>query len=889
MKFSIQQIIKDKKILFYPAAFLLPFTLMLIAFIALRIYPFGNAQVMVQDAWHQYYPFLLGLYRKLKAGESLLYDWRSGLGSGFMPLLSYYLTSPLNLLILLFPATLLREAFALLILIKLGFAGSFCAYALYQTSHKKEYGIIVFSTLYALCSWTCCYYCHIMWLDTFAIFPLVATGIRKLVMERRRRLYTISLAFAIFANYYMGLLVCIFTVVYFFAQCILYRNNRKEFWTNLKNIIVSSVIAILMSAIVTFPVAMTMSMQSSIAGNRSTAQWRLARGWIESLANTFAYGKIDISTSLPNVYCGVICMIFLFAFYRLPAISRREKIVHTALLLFFYAGINIDALSYLLNGLHTPVGMPYRFAFMLSFLLIVSAYQVYTNMESLKLPDWLFMCTAGTVYYLTVTIEELLKYGRESSLTSDTNRLIVDETDLPAFLLKNFLVVAAYFILTFPALRRKLGRKEFTLLLTFIVELELLPTVMTGTKSIGTTDRNSYPDSSAEIHDILSGIETQETESNFYRVEFTAPYTINAPVLYDYPGISIFSSTANSNVINLLQDIGIAASQNRYIYHNSSPVTNMFLNLKYLISRDAEVANREYLSALQQLDDVILYQNTAYLPVGFMVSPQMADVQLNGETPFENQNILLRTAAGIEENVFDALDIIHVEHEMLDVLRYGYGTYTYEYETPEDYPVSDSTEKAPAGILHYNYEMPRNGCAYVYMNLDQGNSATVTLQDDVMTYDIDHANIFPAGTCQQGDLFSVRAEINAEAESEATGNVQIYVSILNEEVLDQAYEMLCDETLRVTAFNDRGLSGSISVKEDGLLYTSIPYEKGWKIYVDGQETEITPIAGVFIGVMLPQGEHVIELKYTPTYVYAAVFLSFMGFLLLIIVENQKNT
>ena len=226
MKFSIQQIIKDKKILFYPAAFLLPFTLMLIAFIALRIYPFGNAQVMVQDAWHQYYPFLLGLYRKLKAGESLLYDWRSGLGSGFMPLLSYYLTSPLNLLILLFPATLLREAFALLILIKLGFAGSFCAYALYQTSHKKEYGIIVFSTLYALCSWTCCYYCHIMWLDTFAIFPLVATGIRKLVMERRRRLYTISLAFAVFANYYMGLLVCIFTVVYFFSQFILLRKNR---------------------------------------------------------------------------------------------------------------------------------------------------------------------------------------------------------------------------------------------------------------------------------------------------------------------------------------------------------------------------------------------------------------------------------------------------------------------------------------------------------------------------------------------------------------------------------------------------------------------------------------------------------------------------------------
>lgn len=180
--------------------------------------------------------------------------------------------------------------------------------------------------------------------------------------------------------------------------------------------------------------------------------------------------------------------------------------------------------------------------------------------------------------------------------------------------------------------------------------------------------------------------------------------------------------------------------------------------------------------------------------------------------------------------------------------------------------------------------MPKDGCAYVYMDLSESSSVSVKYQDTVNTYDLTQAHIFPAGAYRQGDLFSVSSEVAAET----SGNLQIYVSILEEEIFDKAYEILRDEPLHVTEFTAQGLTGHISVKEDGLLYTSIPCERGWKIYVDGQESKITPIADTFIGVMLPRGEHVIELKYTPTYMYTALFLSFMGILLLILYENSKN-
>ena len=94
--------------------------------------------------------------------------------------------------------------------------------------------MVIFSTFYALCGWAVGYYFNTIWLDTFAIFPLVVSGINKVVKKNEFRLYIISLASAIIANYYIGLMVCFFTVFYFFVQCIVNKNSVKEVFLNLK-------------------------------------------------------------------------------------------------------------------------------------------------------------------------------------------------------------------------------------------------------------------------------------------------------------------------------------------------------------------------------------------------------------------------------------------------------------------------------------------------------------------------------------------------------------------------------------------------------------------------------------------------------------------------------
>ncbi|MEI3517967.1 MAG: YfhO family protein [Clostridia bacterium] len=85
------------------ASFAFPALIMVLAFAATGIYPFGDNQIAVIDMYHQYVPFLGELQYKLQEGGSLFYTWNGAGGSNFWNLVAYYGASPLNLMLVLFP------------------------------------------------------------------------------------------------------------------------------------------------------------------------------------------------------------------------------------------------------------------------------------------------------------------------------------------------------------------------------------------------------------------------------------------------------------------------------------------------------------------------------------------------------------------------------------------------------------------------------------------------------------------------------------------------------------------------------------------------------------------------------------------------------------------
>ena len=198
-------------------AFLLPVVCMFVMMIVRGFEPFGPVTMLYSDMYHQYYPFFVNFRKALLSGDSLLYNWSLGMGMDYLGLISYYLASPLNLLSVLVPERFLLEYFSLLMPIKLGLASMFFAIFLKKIFHKNDLSIVVFGSFYGLCAWAMGYSWNVMWLDTFALLPLVVLGAVSLLEERKFLLYTLTLFLSVFTNYYVGFFTCIGVVLLFFC------------------------------------------------------------------------------------------------------------------------------------------------------------------------------------------------------------------------------------------------------------------------------------------------------------------------------------------------------------------------------------------------------------------------------------------------------------------------------------------------------------------------------------------------------------------------------------------------------------------------------------------------------------------------------------------------
>ncbi|MCL2103330.1 MAG: YfhO family protein, partial [Syntrophorhabdaceae bacterium] len=234
-------------------SFLLPAVILGTVFALHKVYPFGGQQILVVDFWHQYYPLLSDYWHKLREGVSLQWSWTAGAGGNYLGLIAYIMASPLNLFIALFPHEWLREVLTVLLLVRIGFAGLFMSLYLRNTFGRCGLSLPIFASLYALCAFTLGYYWNIMWFDTFALLPLVMLGLQALVREGKFRLYTVSLALAVFTHYYIGFYTCIFVAIMFFNLCFLHKVNRREFFHKLGLIAVCSAVALGMTALLTMP------------------------------------------------------------------------------------------------------------------------------------------------------------------------------------------------------------------------------------------------------------------------------------------------------------------------------------------------------------------------------------------------------------------------------------------------------------------------------------------------------------------------------------------------------------------------------------------------------------------------------------------------------------
>lgn len=814
-----------------------------------RAFSTGDQQILVTDLWHQYYPFLVDLQDKLKNGESLFWSWTQGGGVNYFALMSYYLASPMNFLSVFIPSEWLREFLMFSVVTKIALAGMFMAVFLRSVFKKNDFSLVFFGCCFSFCAFFMGYYWNTIWLDTVCITPLVVLGAVKLLSENKFRLYVVSLAISLLANYYIGFFTCIFVLLVFIAYNIVKWDGFKSFFKKLMSMGVFSLISIGITAFFLLPAFFGLQ-NTNASGSSFPSTFDINIGETddfigvmtaikEILSNfiTFISPATKEADALPNIACGTVAIVLGILFLTSKKIKLKEKIVDLSLIFFMIISCIIRQLDYIWHGFHFTNMIPYRFSYLISFVLIVMAFRAFMLIDFASYWD-VIIAALGTTIILLLAIET------QEAYTIIGTAIIA------------FVVCAILFLYT----KRIVPKQVLMIVLAVVVIGESAATAYIGVKTTTVTGTFDYPrgeEVTEQIVDRMNMLEDNTTE--MWRAEVTTTQTLNDGSLNGYNGLSMFNSMANVDMTRFFENFGMMGwkSGNRYTYAEGSPVTNMFMNLKYVISRNGIYRNTYDLSEVYQVGNEILLKNEHYIPMGFMVNQNLVQwIENDNEdqfNPFDQQNDFFRLATGIEESVYTPLEVVsqgHYDYTKFPVNKADYGYYTFS--------CLDSTITPH---VKWNYEAPKDGIYCMYADISGGDDVTVMVNDVAQstTYGMARSYIACIGYFNQGDKISVYSQLEAGQ----SGSARVYVNLLNEDVFERGYEIISKDVMTTTKLSGNVMEGTIDVSESGLFYTSIPYEGGWTAYVDGREVEITPVGGSLLAFSLGEGEHSIKLVYYP--------------------------
>lgn len=861
--------------------------IMMVVYYCYDLAPFGDVTILRMDLYHQYGPLFAELYERITDLDSFLYSWNSGGGSSFLGNFYNYLSSPLAIVMLLFGHKNMPEAIATMIFLKATLASFSFSYYLTKKNNAFSPLVSAFGVLYACSGYFIAYYWNVMWLDSFYLFPLVMLGIEYLITRRKMKLYIITLALTILTNYYMGYMVCVFSVLYFiysyfsqnnasdtyFGKLAKREKGLKGFFTwsynNLRNnklvdsgtrFAFASLSAGMLVAFALIPIYFILKSCSATSGTWPQ-EFKTYFSIFDFLANHLAYLNPTIRSSgtdvLPNVYCGVITVMLVPLYLFSKKISLKEKIFSVGILGVMFASCYTNYLNYIWHGFHFPNDLPYRFSYMYSFLLLIFAFKAIMNIKEYSTRQIIGVGTA-TVFFVILVQEIGSKNFSEIGVWICI--AFIGIYCLALGILKNdrypALAAAALVLCSVCA--------EYTVANTNNYSMD-----QTKVNFVGDYDN---------FQKIKSEIDKHEGNDD-YRMELTSLRARMDPCWYNYNGVSTFSSMAYEKVSNMQSHLGMFSNYiNSYTYHRQTPVYNAFFALDYIVDNaigSKAPINPVLYKEIASIDKYTAYENRYQLPIAFRVNPDILQWSHDNVNPFEVQSSLFGSATDIHT--------VYTDMEMTAVSGNGVDCNDLTFSDAGYYPYTATTASAASVSFELTAKESGNGYLYLKASNNDISAITVTLPDGTsLSQNIDtKPHILDLGNLKEGDVVQIYAPFT-EAKD---GYIYLFGVTLNIKDFRKGYNQLKKDSLNVTRFDDTIIEGKINASEDGVLYTSINYDEGWSVYIDGKNVEKESIYDLgdnaLLGVDITKGEHSVTFKYTPRGLYIGIIISVITLILLI--------
>lgn len=844
--------------------FAVPALLTLLMYFCFQVYPIGEASVLVLDLNGQYVYFFDGFRDIITEGGTLLYSFSRALGGEFIGLFAYYLSSPFSFIVALFPKESITEALLVMFLLKAGACGLTFGIYIEATRKRNRVSTVIFSTMYALCGFAVVMQHNTMWTDNLILLPIVMLGIENLIKYGKFRMLVISLAMAIISNFYIGYMTCIFVFIYYFyfyfSSTPEERNPRGEklhFIRSSLRMTVYCVIALAICAVLLLCTYHGLTFGKTTFSNPQFVTTQKF-DWMDLITKLFI-GSYDTvrPEGLPFLYTGTLTLMLLPLYFYAPHIKVREKISSGILIVVFIASFNLSTVDLFWHGLQRPNWLNYRYAFILSFFLVLFAYKAFERLREIGYKRLVPVCAYIALVLIIIQKEA---YGNVESF----------------FTVWLSLAIMAIYLCILRAVThaKKHVARPGALVLAILVCTEMFGAGLLNMNSLGLdvvySTRTSYRTFIDGLTPSVNAI--KESDPSFYRMEKTHHRKTNDNFSLGINGLSNSTSTLNSETIKLLNSFGLSSKSHWSKYLGGTPVLDTLFGLKYVITKvqDAEVMEL-YTETNLGSDGYTVWQNPYAMSLAAGVSKDLSKISLDDYiSPMELMNATVTAMLG--------------EKEPVQVFRPAECDLNATCDNAAHTTIAGHSKYAPANSTYtsrftYNVEIDSEDVLYLFIPTEYPRECYLYINGlkRGSYFGNETDRIVEIGSFDVGDTVSVTLEITGECAY--LQQTDYYFYYLDSEVCAEKLPLLSTSSFMIHEYTDDRFMGTIDIeKGDELVYTSIPYDSGWKVYCDGKAVETVKILDGLVGFILSEGEHVLELKYRPDYLYTGWLITGCGLL-----------
>lgn len=846
-------------------SFLLPVIIMGSYFAYRGMAPFGNSSLLTVDLGQQYIDFFAYFRRTLLHNPSeFIYSFSKGLGGEMWGTNAYYLWSPLNLILLFFPAAHLTTGVLVLTLLKYGLSGLSFAWLLTKSNLQSGSRIFAFSTAYALNGWIIANQLNLLWLDAMIILPLVIWGLHQVVFVHRYSCYICWLAVMIIDNYYMAWMICIFTILVFIWSLPLL-NNWQSRLQAFGRYLLSSLIAAGISCIVLLPTIYALLQSKGTYTNNhilSRFEYNPLKLLGKLVPGSFNFNQMPSGQA--NIYVGMLMMFGLVLYFLNQKINLGQRIIAFVITLFLILSFCYEPLDLLWHIGQFPVWYPSRFSFIFCFwVILLAATCLQRNFQPSKweLAILLIITIAVFTYVETLTV----------SYINNNQKLIG----------LGLAIVSIIFL----GIPHSASPVMNDLLLVLIAVCDVSTSAYTALNQISYVSQSEFGEYTTALNSATSKV--KRSNSDFYRVAKTFMRTKDDPLQSGFYGADHFSSTIIPSLPNFMGAIGQPAGDGFVSYDNGTQVSDSLLGFRYTMSVIDPNRSKPFLplsgyrpdwntkEPVAVTNNIGIRRNSAALPIAFGANSRILKLKHDTYDPTAYQSEIYQALANSPQPLFNIQNFNQVDFQNVQSAEQITGT-TFQKE-----------HRNEAATIKLEFIPTSNDSYYLTLGPDVKNDASITVNNrhfaqyptyrDTVIMNVAHN--------QKGQKITITFHLKKL--TLWMQNVSLYR--LNQQAFNRDLKVLQRSPLKLTRSSSTTLEGTVNIKKNqGVLMTTIPYARGWHAKIDGHPVKGQKAIGTFLVLKIKPGTHHITLHYRPPYLITGLIISIISLLSAVTLIKLNN-